>query len=233
MGQSNGRRNMWVVDSMASNDGADIVLNDTVAYSAPFAITEATQLVYRDWVLALMAAGITPSRINYPAGTTVNPIALTAFQTLYSSFGQIPRFSVRKITGGGLLTASIKTAATSASDGTYTAKAVINNTGVYSPNGIGSGGTVTIVVLGGVVTGVTPVSAGSCYNVGDTFTSTFAPGAVFKVATNSPLSYQDLTVSATINITEVIDEIPDSISINIDDDGTGHLADNIQLVIST
>ncbi|MDB5288596.1 MAG: hypothetical protein JWR05_3545 [Mucilaginibacter sp.] len=170
-------------------------------------------------------------RINFPVGQAL-PLVFSNFQLLYSQTGSVPRIACRKITGGGWLTASITNAATTASNGTYTAQVIVNNQGVYSPNGIGIGGTATFVVAGGVVTSVTKVAGGSLYNVGDTFTCAALPGAVFTVLTSGSFSYQDLTAQATIIVSEITDEIPANISINVDDDGTGHLADNMQIILS-
>lgn len=181
---------------------------------------------------ALLGSVSTPTRLNFQTGTSL-PIPFAAFQTLYASYGPSPRFSCRKITGGGWLTATITTPGTSASNGTYTAQPLVNDTGVYSTTGIGTGGTATVVVLGGVVTTVTKVAPGGFYSIGDTFTIADAPGAVFTIATGSEIFYQDLTSSATIITGEVTDLLPDNISIGVDDDGTGLLGHNIQIVISS
>lgn len=178
-------------------------------------------------------AGFAPTRLNYAAGTALPLPGFTGFQTLYSAYGPNPRFTAELITGGGWLTASITTNTTTASNGTYTAKAIVNDAGVYSATGIGSEGTATFVVLGGVVTSVTKVAGGACYNVGDTFTCADVPGATFAIATNSELFYQDITSQMTKIKGEITDQLPDSFSINVDDDGTGLLGNNIQITIST
>ncbi|ASU34424.1 hypothetical protein [Mucilaginibacter xinganensis] len=172
-----------------------------------------------------------PFRINFPTGEAL-PLVFSNFQLLYSQTGSVPKVRCRKITGGGWLTASITNSATSATDGTYTAQAMVNDSGVYSATGIGNAGTATFIVSGGIVTSVTKVSAGSLYNVGDTFTCAALPGAVFTIASGSEFYYEDLTAQATISIGEVTDEIPDSISINVDDDGSGILADAMQIIFS-
>ena len=230
MGQSNGKRNMWVVDGLASNDNADIIIDNTMAYPSALAITEDYQLVYKAWVIAQIGNGNTATRLNYPAGTAL-PIVLSSFQTAYSIYGSNPKFKARKITGGALLTASIINAATSAANGIYTAQAIVRNTGVYNSTGCGRNATVTVVVSGGVVTSVTPVAGGDSFYVGDTFEVAAVPGAVFGVATNGEIYYTDVTPNSIV-IGEVTDLLPDSVTLSFDDDGTGHLQDNLQLIIS-
>jgi len=176
-----------------------------------------------------------PARVNFPVGTAL-PIVFSSFSTAYSAYGSSPKFRARKITGGALVTATITTAATTASVGTYSAQAVVNNTGIYNSSGIGASATATITVAnvsGSIkVTGITIIAGGSGYYVGDTFTIASIPGAIFTVASNTEIYYQDLTAAATITIGEVNDLVPDSVSIQVDDDGTAHLQDNLQIIIS-
>lgn len=221
---------MWLVDSLASNNAGDIVVDNTMAYPSALAITEAYQLVYRDWVITQIGNGATPTRINYPSGIAL-PIVLSSFQTAYSLYGSIPKFKFRIITGGALATSTIVTNTTSAANGTYTAQALVRSTGVYNSTGAGRSATATFVVLGGVVTSVTIVAGGDSWYIGDTFTCAAVPGALFTVATNGEIFYQDVMPNS-ITIGEITDLLPDNISINVDDDGTGHLQDNLQLIIS-
>lgn len=176
-------------------------------------------------VIAIAGGGAPPTRINYIAGTSL-PIPLAGFQVSYSQYGPNPRFTVEKITGAAALTADASLATTSAADGTYTAQALVNTTG------IGTGATATVVVLAGVVTSITIVDGGQIYFVDDAFTIAAVPGATFIIATNDVVFYQNLTSSATIIKGEVTDRLPDSYSINVDDDGTGVTSDNLQITIS-
>jgi hypothetical protein len=168
---------------------------------------------------------ITPVTLNYAKGTAL-PIVLTSFQTLYSEFGEAPKFSCVKTTGGYGV-AALTTPATSASNGTFT------NQNIVATLGVGTGGKATFIVFGGFVTSVVKTVEGSGFAIGDTFTSTVVAGAVFTI-TNLTIntSDQDLTSSATILIGRIAG-LPDNISINVDDDGTGHLNDNIDIIIST
>jgi hypothetical protein len=170
-------------------------------------------------------------RLNFALGTAL-PLLFPNFQTGYAQLGSTPKIKCRKITGGGWLTASIIHPGTTASNGTYTAQALVDSSGVYSPNGIGTGGTATVVVSGGVVTGITKVNGGSLYNIGDLFTIAAIPGGIFQIATGGEFFYQDLTSSATILIGEITDGLPDNISVNVDDDGTLHLEDAMQIILS-
>lgn len=167
---------------------------------------------------------VTPTRVTYSRGTAL-PIVLTTFQTSYSIYGQAPKFNTRKVTGG-FLTATISTNTTSASNGTYTAQAIV------ATSGVGTGGAATFIVLAGLVTSVVKTTSGTGFTVGDTFTCAATPGAIYTISTLNNIVYLDITNQATIIITEITDLLPDSVSINVDDDGTGHLNDNIQLIIS-
>lgn len=169
-------------------------------------------------------------RLNYPAGTPL-PISIPNFQDTYAQAGSRPRFITRKMAGGGWLTANITTANTTAANGTYVGQAMVDDTGIHSANGIGSGGTVTVIVFGGVATSVAKVAGGLYYEIGDTFTVAAIPGAVFTISSTDVPYFQDLTASAIVLVGEVAG-LPDSLSVEVDDDGTGHLQDNIQLIIS-
>lgn len=184
------------------------------------------------WPAGTPISGIPqPVRLNYPVGFGL-PISINSFQTGYYYFGSNPRLTCEQITGGAWLTASILVNTTSASNGTYTARAIVDNTGIYNTTGIGSGGTATFVVSGGLVTSVTKVSGGNCYYVGDTFTCVDVPGAVFKIATNAQMFYQDVTSSMTKIKGEITDGLPDSFSIDVLNDGGNLLSGNLQITIS-
>lgn len=85
---------------------------------------------------------------------------------------------VNYISYTGFDTAHITTPATSAADGTYTDQPIISAHGL--------GGVATFIVLAGLVTSVVEVNPGSRYAVGDTFTVTALPGAVFTIASLKP-----------------------------------------------
>jgi hypothetical protein len=99
------------------------------------------------WIAVTYSA--LPVRLFIASGASL-PIPLASFQALYSAFGSIPKFTLRRIT---------------------------NNT-------------------------------------------------------DGSKTYQDLTASGTINITELIDGIPDSISINVLDNGYGVTSADLQIIIS-
>ncbi|OKS84839.1 SGNH/GDSL hydrolase family protein [Mucilaginibacter polytrichastri] len=98
-------------------------------------------------------------------------------------------FETQTSAGTGLLTATVSTNTTTAADGTYSSQTVISTTG------IGSGSTVTVVVTGGIAAIPTQVVGGINYAIGDQFTLTNIPGAVFQVASLGYTGVNNLAAS--------------------------------------
>ena len=98
--------------------------------------------------------------------------ATSAYTTVTSSDPLVPELVV-----GPIATANLTTTVSTKGDGTETAVATIG--------GIGSGATVTYTVASSVASGLSIVSGGSGYLVGDVVTVAGDTGVTFTVATIS------------------------------------------------
>ena len=101
-----------------------------------------------------------------------NNSAKSAYTTVTSSDPLVPELVVGPIASGTLV-------------GTVSTKGDGTETGVATTGGIGSGATVTYTVASNVASGLTIVSGGSGYLVGDTITVAGDTGVTFTVATLS------------------------------------------------